>query len=43
MSTGQMAAPCSWKDNCRSGIALVIHHRLHGYIYLRTQWIKNGR
>jgi len=44
MSTGERAAkPHSWESNCRSGVALAMHHRLKWFIHLQAQWPKEGR
>ena len=29
--------PCGWKGNRRSGVALVMHHRLQWFIHVRAQ------
>jgi len=28
--------PCGWEGNCRSGVALVMRHRLQWFIHLRA-------
>ena len=34
--------PCGWKGNRRSGVALVMHHRLQWFIHLRAQGLRKG-
>ena len=37
-----VAVLCGWEGNCRSGIALAIHHSSVVY-HPRAQWPKRGR
>jgi len=39
IGTGQRATmPYSWEGNRRSGVALVMRHRLQWFIHVRAQW-----
>ena len=41
--TGQGAVvPCGWEGNRRSGVALVMRHRLQWFIYLRSHGLRKG-
>jgi len=42
--SGQRAMmPYDWEGNRRSGVALVMRHRLQRFINLRAQWLTRGR
>jgi len=34
--------PCSWEGNCRSGIALAMHHGSEWFIHLWTNGLRKG-
>ena len=33
---------CGWEGNCRSGVAVAMHHRLQWFIYLRAHGLRKG-
>ena len=41
--TGQGAVmPCGWEGDCRSGVALGMHHRLQSFIHLWAHGPRKG-
>jgi len=34
--------PCGWEGNGKSGVALVMRHRLHWFIHLRAHGLRKG-